>query len=295
MVKSNVYKLVVGSNNYPVEAYSLESAISALARKLAVNKTDVFLSNTPYKYWELSGPEGVWKNPYINKYESSSEKELESFKLREQAQADLNALLRGESESPKVISDGKLDYYHDYGDGTFSKAIRPRVFYSTMGYYYKEPTDDTDTNRKKKAIPNTIFNNRNYPRKSHNRPFLTDTNDKVFEDITTVVLPNTDFVFPLLVDGKSDQASLDSVFRFRNSYEAYEYVKENIIKSGIENMPHRNNPSLTYMEMCDGWLAGTNIALGTKNASQKSIDQYNIDMSKKYNHFTYNTTTQKWN
>ena len=269
-MKSFIYRLLNTSNgitkDYPVQATSVELAIKALAKKLDVNPSDITNSNKRYTMEELNK---FWKNPKSlfvkaeETYESVSD--LQTQKAKEHTQSDLNALLR--DEMPKTVSDCDL-YSAVMYDGN-KPELHTRAFYSTIGI-------------KKDDTPLKISNNKNYPRKGRNRPFVTDTNDVILNHPDTILCGRTDYIFPISVKGKTDDDSLNSVFRFPNAQAAYENVRQRIIDLKIANEPYRYNKNMTYLEACDSWLCGTSVKMGNKQASLRAIEKYNEDMSQQY-------------
>lgn len=266
-LKSKIFKLLVTDKkitiDYAVQAYNVEDAITALSKKLKIEEDKIKLSKYGYTRKELD--DTYFKNPFIREWETISKEDLKNRKIIEKAQADLNALLR--PEEPKKVSDGCLYVIKDIdGKKTYTNEVRFRPFYSTIGI-----NDD--------GSPKLTDNNKNYPREGSNRPFVTDTNDIIYDDADTVILPNTDYIFPIMVDGNKDENSLNSLFRFNSSKSAYEHVRQQIIDAGISHVTYRLNNELTYLEACDSWLCGTGVKMGIRECKKEKIEQYNKEMS----------------
>ena len=270
-VKSIIYKVLVTKDgvtkDYPVQAYesTLEYALTLVADKLEVQIEDIKLATYGYT---LDVLKKFWKEPrllLVRERETVNEQDAINYKRGEQAQADLNALLK--HEPLKTISEGNLYIVKDIdGERAVSDEMRFRPFYMSVGGGLgKEPVRVTPS---KKA------------RVKANRAFQTDTNDMIYDDPDTILLPNTDFIVPISVKGKTDSESLNSVFRFPSVKHAYEHVRQQIIDSGIADMEYRLNRNMTYLEACDSWLCGTGVKMGNKEASLESVSQYIVDMGK---------------
>lgn len=260
-VKSRIYRIVATVNgetrDYAVQCYNEADAVPALAKKLNISEDAVKRSSKNYNHEEL---QKMYKDPskiFVRDYETTSIEDLQVRKKRERAQADLYALLR--NESAKTIADGNL---YIIKEANQQKELRHRPFYCTIGQ--RENTE---------PIPITSSNNKE-------RKFYTDTNDPVYDNENTIIMPNTGYIFPVKVNGSTKEEDLNKVFRFSNLTEAYKYVRAQIIDCGIENATSRKNKDLTYLEHCDSWLAGTGIKMGNKEASEKAVTKYVKDMAK---------------
>jgi hypothetical protein len=269
-VKSIIYKVLATKDgitkDYPVQAYesTLDYALTLVADKLEIDAKYVRLATHGYPMDTLRK---FWKEPtllLVREKETVPEKDAINYKLGEQAQADLNALLK--PEPLKTISEGNLYVVKDIdGVRTVTDEMRFRPFYMTVGGGLdEEPVRVTPAEK---------------PRTRANRAFQTDTNDMIYDDMDTVLWTNTDFIIPVKVKGKTDSDSLNSVFRFPSIKHAYSYVRQQIIDSGIADTPYRLNRNMTYLEACDSWLVGTGVKMG-KEASLESVSQYVVDMGK---------------
>ena len=268
-LKSKIFKLLAAKDgitkDYAVQAWDINDGIRALARKLDIDEEDVRVSRDRYSFEELQKKH--FANPFIRDYETVTREDLKNKRIIEKAQADLNALLR--HEEPKKVSDGNLQVVRDIsGNRSNTSEVRFRVFATTIGI-------------NKDGTPKLITNNKNYPREKENRPFKTDTNDLIYDKETTVILPNTDYIFPINVDGKTDADSLNSVFRFKNLVECYREVRNQIIDAGIADTPYRNNRNLTCLEACDSFLCGTGIRMGNREANPEIVAEFSASVLKR--------------
>jgi hypothetical protein len=270
-VKSIIYKVLATKDgitkDYGVQAYesTLDYALTLVAEKLQIDIDNVKLATRGYFREEL---QKFWKEPrllLIRERETVNEQDAINYKRGEQAQSDLNALLK--HEPLKTISEGNLYIVKDIdGERAVSDEMRFRPFYTTVGGGLgEEPVRVTPSKK---------------PRVKANRAFQTDTNDMIYDDPDTILLPNTDFIVPTSVKGKTDSESLNSVFRFPSLKDSYEHVRKQIIDAGIADIPYRLNNNLTHLEACDSWLCGTGIKMGNKEASIEAVSQYIVDMGK---------------
>ena len=269
-VKSIIYKVLATKNgitkDYGVQAYetTLDYALTLVADKLEVDIKFVRLATYGYFKEEL---QKFWSDPsllLVRERETVPQEGAVNYKRGEQAQADLNALLK--PEPLKTISEGNLYVVKDIdGVRTVTDEMRFRPFYMSVGGGLgEEPVRVTPAKN---------------PRTRANRAFQTDTNDMIYDDMDTVLWTNTDFIIPTRVKGKTDSDSLNSVFRFPSFKHAYSYVRQQIIDAGIADMPYRLNRNMTYLEACDSWLVATGVKMG-KEASLDSVSQYVVDMGK---------------
>lgn len=261
-LKSKIFKLLATKDgitkDYAVQAWDINDGIAALAKKLDIDEQDIKIARDRYSFEELQKKH--FANPFIRDYETVSRDDLKNKREKEKAQADLNALLR--HEEPKKISDGNLYVIRSInGSINNTNEVRFRVFATTIGI-------------NKDGTPKLISNNKNYPREKENRPFKTDTNDLIYDKETTVIRGDSDYIFPQLVDGKTDDESLNSVFRFSSLVDCYNYVREQIIVSGISDAPYRNNRNLTCLEACDSFLCGTGIPMGKREARPEIVNEF---------------------
>lgn len=268
--KSKIYKVLASKDgvikDYPVQAWekTIDYALTLVAQRLNISEKDVWLAHGyPRHILEI-----FWKDPsklFIRDRETVTETDTLNYKLGEQAQSDLNALLK--PEPLKTISEGNLNVVKDIdGKRTVTNELRFRPFYMSVGVY-----PDGQPIRVMPA---------DKPRVRANRAFYTDTNDMIYDDPDTLLLTSTDFIVPYQVKGKTDEESINSVFRFPCLQAAYKYVRQQLITSGIADSAYRLNPNLTYLEACDSWLCGTGIKMGNKEASAESVTTYIKDMAK---------------
>lgn len=242
-LKPNIYKLVVKQvigdyRDYAVEAYSTDTAVQALSKKLKIPLNSIRIDEQGYFGKELVE---CFKNPFIRAYQTLSKEDYTVQKRKEIAQANLRNLLR--PERSKRFSDCNMYVHKIEGDET-PPELQLRFFYGTIG-------------RTKKGFPIFYKNNRDYLTTGSKRFYKEDLNDAVVANFNTLFLPNTDYVFPYLVNGRTDDEAISSVFRFPSLRHSYEKVRSEIVESGISDVPYINNKTLTYLEMCDSLLSNS--------------------------------------
>ena len=250
--KSKIFKVLVTkegvTRDYAVQAYenTINYALRLVAERLDVNEDDVQLITTPYPMKVL---QSFWANPsllFIREKETISEDDTSDYRLDEQIQLDLNALLR--PEPAKRISEGNFYVIKDIaGRKVTTDEVKFRPFYSSVGIG-------------KDGLP--MRTKPSEPRNRGNKAFYTDTNDVIYDDPNTIIVPNTDYIFPVKVKGSTLPKILATVFRFASSHEAYLDVRNRIESSGLANVPCRFFKELTYLEICDSWLCGTGVSMG---------------------------------
>lgn len=267
-LKSKIFKLEIKDSNgilrdYPVEAYELDAAITALSKKINVPEEEISLSRKKYSLQELQN--GIWKNPFIRAHETVDKEEQKKRKRIAQANSEFRAYMRyisdANREHPCLSRRSVFEDEEKTIRMNKTLELKKRYFYTTIG-------KDSNGNPKMitKSNPSEMLS-------------LTDVNDIIIDDLNTMLLPNTDYIIPVKVNNSSKQKELDSVFRFNNLGEMYRYVRTQLIENEITDIPYNNY--LTYIEALDASLANTSIDFGTKRASKEVIDKFNDDYMKK--------------
>lgn len=67
---------------------------------------------------------------------------------------------------------------------------------------------------------------------------------------------------------ENQEFGTDSVFKFPTICHAYWYVRKELIRLNIGNIPYKGNPEVTNLEMCDSFIAG----FGTPHMNGNNLD-----------------------
>jgi hypothetical protein len=270
-IKSVIYKILVTKDgitkDYPIQTYenTIEMAISLAAKRLDVSIDDISMARYGYPMEVLKS---FWANPsllLVKEKDTLVIDERFNYKQEDQVQNDLIALLK--HEPLKTISEGNMKIVKtDSGARVETEEIRFRPFYTSIGI---------DSN----GMPMRVKQSETL-RIRDKKAFYTDTNDMVYDDPDTILMPNTDYIIPIKVKGKSDSESLNSVFRFPSLQHAYAHVRNQITTLGLENTPYRLNKDLTCLEACDSWLCGTGVKMGRRDASAEVLQKHLAEIMK---------------